>query len=269
MSAAPWAEVIGDPIAHSRSPQIHRFWLAALGLPGDYRATQVTRAELPDFIAGRRAEPGWRGCNVTMPLKLDALLLADSASDRATTAGAANLLFLRDGQLSAANTDVGAIARLLEPRLPATDAITLLGTGGAARAVLVALQLLDFHQLRIQSRDLAEARKLAVEFDTALGPAQFDSPIVTAGLINATPLGMTGHPPFALDLGGLPAGGWVMDLVTDPDPTALLTDARARGLATIDGLAVLVEQAANAFELLFGAEPPRDKDSELMLALRP
>lgn len=268
MTSPPWAEVIGDPIAHSRSPSIHRFWLDALGIGGDYCATLVTRAELRQFIAGRRTEPGWRGCNVTMPLKLDALLLADRRSDRAAAAGAANVLFVRGGELLAANSDVGAVARLLEPLIPGTDTITLLGNGGAARAVLVALHLLDFYAVRIQSRDLAEARKLAVEFRTGLAPAPFDSPIATPGLVNATPLGMTGHPPFALDIGGIPAGGWVMDMVTDPAPTRLLDDAVARGLATIDGLSLLVEQAAASFELLFGRKPPRDRDGELMLRLR-
>ena len=264
-----FAEVIGDPVAHSRSPQIHRFWLNSLGIDGDYRATHVTRAGLAEFVASRRADPEWRGCNVTMPLKLDALLLADRRSDRAAAAGAANLLFVRDGDLNAANTDVGAVARLLEPLIGNTKSITLLGNGGAARAVLVALRLLDFDDVRIQSRDLSEARKLAVEFGTGRAPAPFDSPIVSDGLVNATPLGMTGHPRFALDLSQMPAGGWVMDMVTDPDPTDLLTDARARGLATVDGLSLLVEQAASAFELLFGRKPPRDRDGELMLALRP
>ena len=267
--SAPFAEVIGDPVEHSRSPRIHRFWLQALGIKGDYRATRVTRAGLAEFIASRRSDPDWRGCNVTMPLKLDALLLADRRSDRSAAAGAANLLFVRDGELNAANTDIGAVARLLGPLVEKTQSITLLGNGGAARAVLVALRLLDFNAVRIQSRDLSEARKLAVEFGSALAPAPFDSPIAGDGLVNATPLGMTGHPPFALDLAGMPAGGWVMDMVTDPDPTALLTDARARGLTTIDGLTLLVEQAGSAFELLFGRKPPRDRDGELMLALRP
>ena len=268
MTAIPHAEVIGDPIAHSRSPQIHRFWLDALGIAGDYRATRVTRADLSGFIAGRRSDPEWRGCNVTMPLKLDALLLADQRSDRAAAAGAANLLFVRDGALLAANTDIGAVARLLEPLIGKTKSITLLGNGGAARAVLVAMRLLDFQNVRLQARDLAEARKLSVEFGIGQAPAPFDLPIASDGLINATPLGMTGHPPVALDLSRIPSSGWVMDLVTDPDPTELLQDARARGLATIDGLALLVEQAAASFELLFGRKPPRDKDDALMLALR-
>ena len=268
MTAIPRAEVIGDPIAHSRSPQIHCFWLDALGIAGDYRATQVTRAQLSGFIAGRRADPDWRGCNVTMPLKLDALLLADQRSDRAAAAGAANLLFVRDGELLAANTDIGAVARLLEPLIGKTKSITLLGNGGAARAVLVALRLLNFHNVRLQARDLAEARKLGIEFGIGQSPVPFDSPIASDGLINATPLGMTGHPSVALDLSRIPASGWVMDLVTDPDPTDLLQDARAHGLITIDGLTLLVEQAAASFELLFGRTPPRDMDGELMLALR-
>ena len=100
----PFAEVIGDPVSHSRSPVIHRFWLEMLGIEGDYRANRVGRNELATFIAGRRTEVNWRGCNVTMPLKLDALMLADKSSDRAAAAGAANVLFVREGELLAANT---------------------------------------------------------------------------------------------------------------------------------------------------------------------
>lgn len=264
----PWAEVIGDPIAHSRSPAIHRFWLDALGLSGEYRATRVTRGELRAFIAARCADPDWRGCNVTMPLKLDALLLADQTSDLAAAAGAANLLFMRDGQLLAANTDIGAVARLLEPIAKKGSAITLLGNGGAARAVLVALRLIGRFDVTIQSRDLAEARKLSVEFGTGHAPASFDTPVTSAGLVNATPLGMVGHPPFDLDIGGMPADGWVMDMVTDPAPTRLADEAGARGLTVIDGLQILVEQAASSFELLFGKAPPRERDAELMARLR-
>ena len=267
-STLPFAEVIGDPVSHSRSPVIHRFWMEVLGIKGDYRATRVERRDLASFIAGRRTRANWRGCNVTMPLKLDALLLADKSSDRAAAAGAANLLFVRNGELLAANTDVGAIARLIEPLAKNSEDITLLGNGGAARAVLVALRLLGFGQVRLQARDLTEARKLAVEFDMPEEPVRFDTPIKSAGLINATPLGMTGHPPFELDISGMSDGGWVMDLVTDPDPTALIRRARSRGLGSIDGLAILIEQAAESFELLFGSKAPRDRDQELLLRLR-
>jgi shikimate dehydrogenase len=270
MSEIRYAEVIGDPVEHSRSPQIHRFWLDAGGIAGDYRATRVTRAELRGFIDQRRTDPDWLGCNVTMPLKLDALLLADETTDRATAAGAANLLARRDGRLVAANTDVGAVMRVVAPLFEAgvPPGTTVLGAGGAARAVLVALRLLGIGDVRLQARDLATARSLSVEFGLPAPPVPFDTPVDSGGLVNATPLGMTGHPPFALDLSAMPAGGWVFDLVSDPCPTPLVEQARARGLKVIDGLDMLVEQAAAAFELLFGEKPDRARDDALFAMLR-
>ena len=272
MTSPPgFAEVIGDPIAQSRSPTIHNFWLGKLGLAFDYRATLVSRADLPAFIARRRQDPAWRGCNVTMPLKLDAVMLADGASDSAIAAGAANLLLPKDGQLLASNTDVGAVVRLLGPflqRSGADSAITLLGSGGAARAVLVALHRLGAQSVRLQARDLAVATKLAVEFGLGQGPLPFDAPIAGSGLVNATPVGMAGVPTFPFDIAAMPAGGWVFDMVSDPAQTPLLAAARARGLAAIDGLALLVEQAADSFILLFGHAAPRQYDAELMAMLR-
>jgi shikimate dehydrogenase len=269
-STRGYAEVIGEPIAQSRSPAIQQFWLEALGLDFDYRAARVGRAELPAYLGARRADPHWRGCNVTMPLKLDALILADEASDRAVAAGAANLLLRKDQSVLAGNTDVGAILDLLGPRLQqrAGATITLLGNGGAARAVLVALRMLGQSRVRIQARDLGEAYKLAVEFGLEMEPQRFDAPVASEGLVNATPLGMAGFPPFTLDLSLIPPGGWVLDMVTDPAETALVQAARRRGLDAIDGLAMLVEQAAASFMLLFGHEAPRDQDSRLMTRLR-
>ena len=265
-SPLPYAEVIGDPIVQSKSPAIHRFWLDALGLEGEYRATQVTRAGFKDYLASRRGDPAWRGCNVTMPLKLDALLAADDASDRATATGAANLLTVRDGKLIAANTDVGAIRGLLSPLV--RDSVTILGTGGAARAVLLALKLLGAGEVRLQARDMAQATSLCVEFAVGEGPRPFDMPVDSRGLINATPLGMAGIAPTHIDITGMPTDGWLLDLVSAPLPTPLLAQARARGLAMIDGLSVLVEQAADSFELLFGEKAPRERDTELFAMLR-
>ena len=273
-SSAPlgpgYAEVIGDPIAHSRSPQIHRFWLEKLGLDFDYRSSLVRRADLPAFIARRRGDRVWRGCNVTMPLKLDALMLADHSSDRAIAAGAANVLVPRDGQLLAGNTDVGAVVQLLGPRVASglPGGLTLLGNGGAARAVLVALRMLEVRKVRMQARDLSAAIKLAVEFGLEEPPRTFDMPVDSEALVNATPLGMTGVEPFPLDISRMPKSGLVLDMVTDPVETPLLRSARQAGLATIDGLAMLVEQAAASFVLLFGDEPPRQHDADLMKALR-
>ncbi len=269
-SVIPYAEVIGDPVGQSKSPAIHRFWLGALGIEGDYRATRVARADLPNYLADRRADPAWRGCNVTMPLKLDALLLADDPSDRATAAGAANLLVHRAGRLHAANTDVGAMRDLLAPLVtPGKETpIVLLGNGGAARAVLLALRSLEVGPIFLQARDMAEATKLAVEFRTGHRPRPFDTPVDSMGLINATPIGMSGVAPTNIDVAGMPAGGWLLDLVSAPLPTPLATRAAARGLTVIDGLSVLVEQAADSFELLFGTRPPRERDAELLALLR-
>jgi shikimate dehydrogenase len=262
----PYAEVIGDPIDHSLSPPIHSFWLDALGIKASYHRRQVSRAELPAYLAEKRADPDWRGSNVTMPLKLDAVALADAAADRAVAAGAANVLMIRDGRLVAANTDVGAIATLVA-RLREAKAkmggVTLLGNGGAARAALVALKLVGISAVRIQARDLAEARKLAIEFGLDAEPAPFTTPIGSDGLINSTPLGMTGRDCLNCDLSHVPAGGWVFDMVTNPSDTPLVEVARERGLAVMTGLDMLVEQAATSFRLFFGQDPPRDRDGEL------
>lgn len=261
-----YAEVIGDPIDHSLSPVIHSFWIETLGIDASYGRRQVTRADLPGYIAERRADPDWRGSNVTMPLKLDAIELADGATDRAVAAGAANVLMLREGKLAAANTDVGAIAMLLKRLYDAKarmGSVTLLGNGGAARAALVALKLIGLSAVRIQARDMVEARKLAVEFGLDVGPAPLTARIESDGLINATPLGMAGRDCLNCDLSHIPPGGWVFDMVTDPPDTPLLQAARQRGLATATGLDMLVEQAASSFKLFFDRDPPRDRDAEL------
>ncbi len=263
-----YAEVIGDPIAHSQSPLVHGFWLKALKIDADYRRTLVPRADFPDYLVKRRADPDWRGCNVTMPLKLDAVALADDATDRAVAAGAANLLLPRGGKLIAGNTDVGGVIAIIE-RLRATGAamggVTVLGTGGAARAVLVALRFCKIPTVIIEARDMGEARKLAVEFGVD-EPRAFDAPITTDGLINATPLGMPGRPDLCCALDAMPRQGWVFDLVTLAD-TPLIARARVEGLHVANGLAMLIEQAAESFPLLFDAKPPRDLDGALLKEL--
>ena len=266
-----FAEVIGDPIEQSRSPLIHQFWLDALGIAADYRRRLVRADELAAYVASVRADPLWRGSNVTMPLKRLALDLAEEATDRAVAAGAANLLLMRDGKLFAANTDVGAIATLVERERTAgrrVGSVTVFGTGGAARAVLVALKLLAIDQVRIQARDMAAAAKLTVEFRLARAPRPLTDAVDSELLINATPLGMAGYDCLNCDLARLPAGGLVFDMVSAPVETPLIVAAKARGLAVVTGLDMLVEQAATSFKLMFGADPPRDRDAELWTRLR-
>jgi shikimate dehydrogenase len=267
-----YAEVIGDPIAHSRSPDIHSFWLNALGIDADYRRQQVSGAELEAYVAGVAADPLWCGSNVTMPLKHRALDLAGESTDRAVAAAAANLLLPRDGKLFAANTDVGAIARLIDEERDAgrrIASVTLFGAGGAARGALVALKLLAIDRVCIQARDLAAARKLTVEFGLSIAPRSFADQVDSDLLINATPLGMDGYECLNCDLALMPAGGLVFDMVSSPADTALIVAARARGLAVVTGLEMLVEQAATSFKLMFGQDPPRNRDADLWRRLRP
>lgn len=267
-----YAEVIGDPIDHSRSPTIQQFWLDQLGIDARYGRRQVKRAQFNDYVAERRADPTWKGSNVTMPLKLDALAIAEEATDRAVAAGAANVLLPRKGKIVAANTDVGAIADILVKMHEggaSMAGVTLLGNGGAARAALVALKLVGLTAVRIQARDMAAAMKLAVEFGLEAEPVPMTAPIRSGGLINATPLGMAGMDCLNCDLSHLPANGWVFDMVTDPADTPLLQAARERGLKVATGLDMLVGQAATSFKLFFGVDAPRDRDAELWQKLRP
>ncbi len=270
--ARAFAEVIGDPIAQSLSPVIHNFWLEAAGIDAEYRRHLVTSADLPAYLAAIRADAQWRGTNVTMPLKLDALEQADEASDRAVATGAVNLLLPRDGKIFAANTDVGAIAKLIDRERRAgrrVASVTVFGNGGAARAALLALKLLDIDLVRIQARDLGAATKLAVQFGLALSPAALTAPVDSDALINTTPLGMAGFECLNCDLALMPEGGLVFDVVTGAADTPLIAAARQRGLAVVTGLEMLVEQAAASFKLMFGADPPRDRDAELWHKLKP
>ena len=270
-SIRAFAGVIGDPIAQSRSPAIHQFWLDALGIDADYRPHLVRADDLRAYVTGVRADPLWRGSNVTMPLKRAALDLAEEATDRAVAAGAANLLLMREGRLFAANTDVGAIATLIERERKAgrrAGSVTLFGSGGAARGALVALKLLGIDLVRIQARDMAAARKLSVEFGLALAPRPLTAPVDSDALINATPLGMAGYECLNCDLALMPEGGLVFDMVSNPADTPLTLAARARHLAVVTGMEMLVEQAAASFKLMFGQDPPRDRDAELWQRLK-
>lgn len=266
-----YAEVIGDPIDHSLSPTIHSFWLEALDIDASYGRRKVGRSDLPAYLEEKRVDEKWRGSNVTMPLKLDAVGLADEVTDRAVAAGAANVLMMREGRLVAANTDVGAIAILLSRLYEAKarmGSVTVLGNGGAARAALVALKLVGLSAVRIQARDLGAAYKLAVEFGLEAEPAPFTAQIQSDGLINATPLGMPGQQCLNCELSHMPQSGWVFDMVTGPVETPLIEAGRQRGLKTVGGLDMLVEQAATSFKLFFDRDAPRDRDEELWQRLR-
>jgi shikimate dehydrogenase len=269
MSGVPYAEVIGDPIAHSKSPLIHNFWLEALGIPGDYRRFHVPADELADYIAGACADADWRGCNVTIPHKVAVMDLVDDPGNIRGTIGAMNTIIRQpDGSVIGTNTDAaGFYAPLAELDLDGAP-VAVVGAGGAARAVLFALARANVGHVTILNRSPLKAMGLlatfglkgdVVQLDAALPPVQL--------LVNSSSLGMTGQPPLDLDLSPLPDDAIVYDLVYSPLQTGLLKAAEARGLDTIDGLDMLIGQAALAFELFFGASPPEGRDDELRALL--
>jgi shikimate dehydrogenase len=266
--SVPYAEVIGDPIAHSKSPLIHKFWLEKLGIPGDYRRSRVSPADLWAYLAERRTDPDWRGCNVTAPLKQKVQAELDSLDSLAAAIGAVNTLYRDESGGTGTNTDAEGFSEpLREVPLAGRNAV-LFGTGGAARAVLYALAARGIGGVTVVARSPPRASELLRSFHVAGTAQPFEAPLPPADLvINATPLGMHGRPPLPVDLRPLPAHALVYDLVYAPLETELLRAARARGLATVDGLAMLIGQAARAFELFFGAAAPREHDRELRAML--
>lgn len=264
-----YAEVIGDPIAQSKSPLIHGFWLQALGIDAEYRRAHVTAEGLASYFADRIADPAWRGCNITAPHKVAALDFVDDRGGVRESIGAINLAArMGDGGLLGTNTDAaGFYAPIADMPLEGAT-VTLVGAGGAARAILWALSRVGVGEVTLLNRNPLKGAALLAGFGLkgrALPLAAGVSPC--ALLINATSLGMVGQPPLALDLGALPDDAVVYDIVYAPLETGLLRDARARDLATVDGLDMLIAQAAVAFEILFGMPPPSDRDDELRALL--
>jgi shikimate dehydrogenase len=266
MSSVPYAEVIGDPIAQSKSPTIHKFWLEKLGLPGDYRARRVAADDLFDFFEQRRREPDWRGCNVTIPHKLSALDLSDRRDDLADSIGASNCIVRGDdGLLTATNTDSDGFAEPIAGMDLCGREVAVIGAGGAARAVLMSLARREVGFVRIHARDRVRAGELLEHFGLPGEPVPFDAPLASATtlLVNSSPLGMIGQPALEIDLGPLGEGAVVYDLVYNPLETLLLAEARRRGLCAIDGLGMLIGQAAIAFAKFFASPAPREHDAEL------
>lgn len=264
-----YAEVIGDPIAHSKSPLIHGFWLDALGLDAEYRATRVTAADLPRYFAERRDDPAWRGCNITLPHKLAALDQVEDRGGVRATIGAINLAFrVEDGAVIGTNTDAGGFYAPIAGLDLAGKPVTVVGAGGAARAVLFALSKAGVGPVTLLNRTPLKGTALLATFGLTGRAAAIDTLVPpSALLVNASVLGMAGQPPFAPDLSALPDDAVVYDIVYAPLETPLLGTAVARGLDTVDGLEMLVGQAALAFEILFDAEPPRERDAELRALL--
>lgn len=263
-----YAEVIGDPISHSKSPQIHGFWLDALGIDADYRAVHVSPDGLSAYFAGRSADPDWRGCNVTLPHKVAVLDHVDDPGGVRDSIGAVNTVIRGEGGLIGTNTDAAGFYAPIAGLDLKGKPVVVVGAGGAARAILFALSRLGVGRVTCLNRNPLKAAALLARSGLKGDALPLGAPLPPAALlVNASSLGMDGQPPLDLDLSPLPDNAWVYDIVYAPIETPLLAAAHARGLETVDGLDMLIGQAALAFELFFDAEPPRDRDEELRARL--
>jgi len=255
--------VIGWPVAHSRSPVIHRYWLKLYGLDGAYEMEAVRPEEIEDFLHSL-GQWGYKGANVTLPHKEAALAAADRPDEAATAIGAANTLWLdAKGLLHASNTDAYGFMTHLAAEAPdwnkGSRPVMVLGAGGAARAILHGLLEAGASKILLANRTGGRAEALAQGFGSRVSVVPWeDRNRALAGsglLVNATSLGMTGKPPLDLDLSALPKDATVADIVYSPLETPLVAAAKARGNRIVDGLGTLLHQAAPGFERWFGVRP--------------
>jgi shikimate dehydrogenase len=257
-----FAEVIGDPVAHSLSPAIHNRWIEMLRLDAHYQATRVTSGELIPFLAQRRGDPDWRGCNVTAPHKQAVAKLVDRLTHAAERIGAINCVY-RDGDaLVGANTDLAGVATALSAADIAGRKAVILGAGGAAAPAVDHLLDRGAAEIVLMVRDPARADVLGRRAPDLVRTAPFTGEAIAGAsvVINATPLGLEGGAPMPdAILAALPTAApraTVLDMIYRPERTQLLEAAETAGLRTVGGLVMLVGQARPAFELFFGRPAP-------------
>ncbi|HZH52641.1 MAG TPA: shikimate dehydrogenase [Microvirga sp.] len=261
------AFVVGHPIKHSRSPLIHGHWLKAYGLEGSYERIDVAPAEFPGFLKTFAAR-GFSGGNVTIPHKEAACRLVDRRTKRAERLKAVNTLWVEDGLVVGDNTDVTGFMAHLDQSLgkgweEAVGTALVIGAGGAARAVVAGIQDRGIPRILVVNRTLPKAEELVRDLAddgpsalVALPWADMEPALAEAGLVvNTTSLGMAGQPPLDLDLGKSRKTAVVADIVYVPLRTPLLAAAEARGLKVVDGLGMLLHQAAPGFARWFGVTP--------------
>lgn len=261
----PRACVMGHPIAQSRSPMLHGYWLAQLGIAGSYERMDVPPGGFPAFMATFLDE-GFVGGNVTAPHKQAAFQVVARTDAAAAAIGAVNTIWLEDGALVGGNTDAHGFIANLDDRAPGwgdtARTAVLLGAGGACRAALFALRQRGL-AVTLVNRTRAHAEELAAHFNALPGPAvtvagweDLAEALATADLlVNTTVLGMLGKPAMEIDLAPLKPGAVVYDIVYVPLETSLLQAARARGHRTVDGLGMLLHQAVPGFQHWFGGHP--------------
>lgn len=268
MTDFPRAGVIGNPISHSLSPNLHGHWLRRYGIDGSYDALQVTEDALERTLRSLPAK-GYVGVNVTLPHKVAVLQIADQLTDRATLIGAANTLtFKDDGRIFADNTDGYGFLENLRQGAPGWDAksgpAVVFGAGGAARAVIVSLIEAGVPEIILTNRTRPKAESLRADFGARIrivdwvqaGSVLSDA----ATVVNTTSLGMKGGQEFRVPLDGLRSGTVVTDIVYTPLRTKFLDVAAEKGCVTVDGLGMLLHQGVPGFERWFGKRPEVDDD---------
>lgn len=262
----PLAGVIGHPIAHSRSPALHGFWLKRYGIKGHYIPMDIAQADLPEALK-MLPKLGFVGINVTIPHKEAVLALADIVTDRAALIGAANtLIFRQDGKIHADNTDgVGFTANLRQhaPQwVPSVGPAAVLGAGGAARAVVAALIEAGVPEIRIANRTRARAEAFRADFGAKITVWDWTQAgrmlEGAATVVNTTALGMTGKPDLNIRFDTIERGALATDIVYTPLKTQFLIEAEQAGATIVDGLGMLLHQAAPGFERWFGQRPEVD-----------
>jgi shikimate dehydrogenase len=263
----PLAGVIGSPIAHSKSPQIHGHWLKTLGIEGHYIPMDVAPEDLEQVLR-MMPKMGFVGANITIPHKEAVMEIADIVTDRAALIGAVNtLIFRKDGKIQADNTDGYGFFENLKANAPGWDPksgpAAVLGAGGAARAVIASLLEAGAPEILLSNRTRPRADKLKSVFGSRITVYDW----VQAGnmfdhaslVVNTTSLGMIGKPELRVPLDGLRRGAVVTDLVYAPLKTKLLQTAEEMGCITVDGLGMLLHQAVPGFERWFGTRPEVDR----------
>ena len=260
-AALPKACVMGHPVAHSRSPMIHGYWLRTLGIPGAYELKDLTPEAFPDFVTHLAAN-GYVGGNVTVPHKEAAFRLVDQRDAASEAVGAVNTLWLEKGRLMGGNSDTHGFIANLDDRAPSWDVpdgrAVILGAGGAARSAAYALATRGLTVL-VVNRTVERAHSLAADFGPRVSGHGYDAlPQLLPEadlLVNCTSLGMVGKPPLEVDIAALKPSAVVYDVVYVPLETGLLSAARARGHRVVDGLGMLLQQAGFGFRKWFGATP--------------
>lgn len=255
---AQLAGVIGWPVGHSRSPLLHGFWLRHLGIDGAYVPLAVKPEDFATVVAAL-PKMGFRGANVTVPHKEQALRLVDDLEPLAERIGAVNTLVVKDdGTIEGRNTDAFGFLENLRRGAPdwkpTVGPAVVLGAGGAARAVCAALVDAGVPEIRVVNRNTARAEQLARDIGGNIIVSGPDLDGV-ALLVNTTTLGMIGQPPLEIDLSALPDHAVVNDIVYAPLETDLLKAAKARGNVVVDGIGMLLWQAVPGFEAWFGMRP--------------